>query len=102
MSEGETVNILNDIKKLLTMNLLINLRELKKELLVSDVDQRVYDLCEKATADEITEALPDVGYDAVYNRVSEWEKMALITSEQIAQGRGRPKKYYIKLEEWIK
>ncbi len=84
------------------MNCLFNLRALKKELLVSDVDQRVYDLCEKTTVDEIADALPDVGYDAVYNRVSEWEKQALITSEQISQGRGRPKKYYIKLEEWIK
>lgn len=102
LSEEDNVNLLRDIKKLLAMNCLFNLRELKKELVVSDVDQRVYDLCEKATVDEIANALPDVGYDAVYNRVYEWEKQALIISEQISQGRGRPKKYYIKLEEWIK
>lgn len=102
MSEAESVSLLKDIKKLLAMICLFNIRALKKELLTSDADQQVYDLCEKKTANEIADMLPDVGYDAVYNRVSDWEKQGLIFSEESAQGRGRPKKYYIKIEESLK
>jgi hypothetical protein len=100
--ETENTDLLRDIKKLLVINCLFNIRALRKELLVNDVDQRVYDLCERATANDIADALPDVGYDAVYNRVYEWEKQGLIISEQISEGKGRPKKYYIKLGEWVR
>ncbi len=84
------------------MTCLFNIRSLKGELLTTDVDQKVYDLCEKKSADEIANNLRGVGFDAVYNRVSHWEKQGLLTSEQIAQGIGRPKKHYIKIEDFLK
>lgn len=102
MSENETVNVLKDIKKILSMICLFNIRSLKKELLLTETDQKIYDKCEKTSADQIADDLKDVGFDAVYNRVYDWEKQGLITSEEIAQGRGRPKKYYIKIEDMLK
>jgi len=81
---------------------LSNIGNLKKELLVTELDQKVYDLCTRKSTDEIAGMIPEIGYDGVYDRVSEWEKQGLIISEQESSGRGRPKKYFIKIEEYLR
>jgi len=45
--------------------------------------------------------IPEIGYDGVYDRVTEWEKQGLLISEQVPSGRGRPKKYFTKIEEYL-
>lgn len=102
MSDNETVELLQDIKRILVLICLSNIRNLKGELLTTELDQRVYDNCTKKSVDEIADAIPEIGYDGVYNRVSEWEKQGLIISEQESGGRGRPKKYFIKMEEYLR
>jgi len=71
-------------------------------LLATELDQRIYDLCTKKSVEEIANQVPELGPDAVYNRVTEWEKRGLLMSEQISAGRGRPKKYFIKIEEFLR
>ena len=102
MSGEESIRLLRDIKKILSVICLSNISSLKKELLVSELDQRVYDLCTRKSVDEIANAIPGIGYSGVYDRMSEWEKRGLVVTEQEAVGRGRPKKYFIKVEEYLR
>lgn len=101
LSNSETVPLLKDIKKILVLICLSNIRNLKKELLTDELDQRVYDLCTRKSAKEIANMIPEIGYDGVYNQVVEWEKQSLVISEQKSSGRGRPTKYFIKVEEYL-
>ena len=101
MSDRENLRLLKDIKKILAVICLSNIRNLKKELLTTELDQRVYDLCTGKSADEIADLTPEIGYNGVYNRVSEWEKQGLVISEQKPSGRGRPKKCFVKVEEYL-
>ena len=101
MNESDTVKLLKDIKRILSVICLSNISSLKKQFLTTEKDQRVYDLCIRKTAEEIAGEIPDLGYWAVYDRVSLWEKNGLVISEEEASGRGRPKKYYIKIEKFL-
>lgn len=101
MDESDTVKLLTDIKRVLSMICLSNISGLKRQFLTTERDQKVYDLCARKTATEIADEIPDLGYDGVYSRVSLWEKNGLIITEQEASGRGRPKKYYIKIETFL-
>lgn len=101
MDSNDTVVLLEDIKKILSLICLSNISSLKKQYLTTEKDQKVYDLCTRKTATEIANEIPDLGHEAVYNRVSLWEKNGLIITEQEASGRGRPKKYYIKIEKFL-
>jgi len=74
MSENETVKLLQDIKKILSVICLSSISNLKRELLTTELDQRVYDLCTRKSVEEISSQIPELGYDAIRNRVSEWEK----------------------------
>jgi len=102
MSTDESINLLRDIKKILAIICLSNISNLKKELLGTELDQKVYDLCTRKSVDEIASEIPELSYSGVYDRVSEWEKRGLLISEQEPAGRGRPKKYFIKLEEYLR
>ena len=102
MPDDDTTKLLRDIKKILAMLCLSSLGSLKKELLVSDLDQQVYDHCTRKSVDEIAAELSGSGRDGVYDRVTEWEKRGLLISEQEPMGRGRPKKYFIKAEEFLR
>jgi len=95
------IKLLKDIKRILSVICLANLSSLKKQFLITEKDQKVYDSCTRKTAEEIAKAIPDLGYAGVYERVSLWEKNGLIISEEKASGRGRPKKYYIKIEKFL-
>ena len=101
MDMNDAEEILKDIKKILSVICLSNISSLKKQYLATAKDQRVYDLCTRKTAQEIANEMPDLGYRGVYERVSLWEKNGLIISEEEASGRGRPKKYYIKIERFL-
>ncbi|MCD6240816.1 hypothetical protein J7K27_04755 [Candidatus Bathyarchaeota archaeon] len=101
MDDEETVKLLKDIKRILSVICLATLSNLKRQFLVTEKDQKVYDLCTGKTAEEIANAVPDLGYRGVYERVSLWEKNGLIISEERASGRGRPKKYYVKIEKFL-
>ena len=101
MDDKDMIKLLKDIKRILSVICLANLSSLKKQFLITEKDQKVYDLCTKKTAEEIAKAIPDLGYAGVYERVSLWEKNGLIISEEKASGRGRPKKYYIKIEKFL-
>lgn len=102
MSNNETIKLLQDIKKNLALICLSNIGNLKKELLSTELDQRVYDLCTRKSVDEIANMIPELGYRGVYDRVTEWEKRGLVISEQESIGRGRPRKYFIKIEEFLR
>jgi len=95
------IELLKDIKKILSVICLANLSSLKKQFLTTEKDQKVYDLCTRKTVKEITKAIPNLSYAGVYERVSLWEKNGLIISEEEVSGRGRPKKYYIKIEKFL-
>lgn len=99
---SEEVRLLRDIKKVLALICLSNIGALKKELIVTELDQRIYDLCTRRDAGEIANAIPEVEYSGVYNRVSEWEKRGLVIAEQEPARRGRPKKLYTKVEEFLR
>lgn len=101
MNESDTVKLLKDIKRILSVICLSSISTLKKQFLTTEKDQRVYDLCIKKTAEEIANEIPDLGYSGVYERVSLWEKNGLIISEEEARGRGRPRKYYVKIEKFL-
>jgi len=101
MNESDTVKLLKDIKKILSVICLSSISSLKKQFLTTEKDQRVYDLCIRKTAEEIANEIPDLSYYGVYERVSLWEKNGLVISEEEASGRGRPKKYYIKIEKFL-
>ena len=101
MDSNDTVVLLKDIKKILSLICLSNISSLKKQYLIAETDQKVYDLCTRKTATEIADEITDLGHRAVYDRVSLWEKNGLIITEQEATGRGRPKKYYIKIEKFL-
>jgi transposase len=101
LNEGDTVKLLRDIKRILSVICLASISNLKKQFLITEKDQRVYDLCTRKTAEEIANAMPDLGYSGVYERVSLWEKNGLIISEEKASGRGRPRKHYMKVEMFL-
>ena len=102
MPDDDTTKLLRDIKKILAVMCLSNLGNLKKELLTTELDQQIYDLCTRKSVEEIASEITAVGYDGVYNRVTEWEKRGLLISEQVSVGRGRPKKYFMKIEEFLR
>jgi hypothetical protein len=102
MSDDDATKLLRDIKKILAVMCLSNLGNLKKELLTTELDQQIYDLCTRKSVEEIVSEVTAVGYDGVYNRVTEWEKRGLLISEQVSAGRGRPKKYFMKIEEFLR
>jgi len=102
LSDRESVQLLKDVKKILAMICLSNIGNLKKELLTTELDQRIYDLCTRKSIDEIANKIPEIGYAGVYDRVSSWEKRGLVITEQEPSGRGRPKKYFIKVEEYLR
>ena len=99
---SEEVRLLRDIKKILAVICLSNIGNLKKELITTELDQRIYDLCTRRSAEEIAGALPQIGYSGVYSRVSEWEKRGLVIAEQEPVKRGRPRKLYVKVEEFLR
>lgn len=101
MSDDENVTLLKDIKRILSVICLSNISTLKNRFLTTEKDQKIYDLCIRKTAEEIAKKIPDIGYKGVYNRVSLWEKNGLLISEGEVVGRGRPKKYYIKIEKFL-
>lgn len=101
INEKEIPELLKDIKKILSVICLSNISSLKNQFLTTDKDQRVYDLCTRKTVQEIAKEMPDLGYNGVYNRVSLWEKNGLIIAQEEAHGRGRPKKYYVKIEMFL-
>lgn len=101
MDESDTIKLLKDIKRILSVICLSSISSLKKQFLDTEKDERVYDLCTRKTAEEIANEMPDLGYSGVYERVSLWEKNGLIISEEEASGRGRPKKYYMKVEMFL-
>ena len=101
MNESDTIKLLKDIKRILSVICLSSISNLKRQFLSTEKDQKVYDLCTRKTAEEIANEMPDLGYSGVYERVSLWEKNGLIISEEEASGRGRPKKYYIKIEKFL-
>jgi len=102
MSENETVELLRDIKKILGVIYLSSIGSLKRELLPTELDQRVYDLCARKSVEEIASQIPELGYDGIRNRVSEWEKRGLLVSEQESSGRGGPKKLFTRIEEFLR
>ena len=101
MDSNDTVKLLQDIKKILSVICLSNISSLKKQCLSTEKDQTVYDLCTRKTATEIANEMPDLGYGGVYERLSLWERNGLIIAEEEVSGRGRPKKYYIKIEKFL-
>lgn len=101
MSDHETVQLLGDIKKILVVICLSNIRNLKRELLTTELDAQVYDACRNKSISEIAHIIPELGYQGIYNRLSEWERQGLVVSKEKASGRGRPKKYFIKVEEYL-
>jgi predicted ArsR family transcriptional regulator len=102
LSDSDNTKLLRDIKKILAVLCIANLGNLKKELLATELDQQVYDLCTRKSVEEIAGGVTGIGPDGVYNRVTEWEKRGLLMSEQVPEGRGRPKKYFIKMEEFLR
>lgn len=101
MNESDTVKLLKDIRRILSVICLSNISSLKKQFITTEKDQAVYDLCIRKTVEEIAEEIPGLGYSGVYEKVSLWEKNGLLISEKEARGRGRPKKYYIKIEKFL-
>ena len=99
---SEEVKLLREIKKILAVICLSNIGSLKKELLVSELDEQIYNLCTRKSVDEIANALPKLGYSRVYGKVSEWEKRGLLISEEETVGRGRPRRLFIKVEEFLR
>lgn len=99
---SEEVELLRDIKKILAVICLSNIGNLKRELLVSELDEQIYDLCTRKSVDEIASAIPGVGYGGVYNKLSEWEKRGLVISEKEPVGIGRPRKLFMKVEEFLR
>jgi len=102
MDNNDTIELLNDIKRILSLMCLSSVSGLKKQYLTTEKDQKVYDLCTRKTVAEITNEIPDLGNEAVRIRVSLWEKNGLLLSVQEASGRGRPKKYYINVESFLR
>jgi len=101
LSDSDMVKLLQDIRKILGLICLSTISNLKKECLTTEVDKRIYDLCTRKGIDEIAGDVPELGYNAVYNRLTEWENRGLLTSEREVSTRGRPKKLFIKVEELL-